>query len=90
MKDSRGPPDLSPERQDVMTDSYAVWVGEQQIHAWQYRVTISDQDGTWQFVETLDRGDGPRLDLAYAIPVAPAEDDYWIYSKSYDCELDCA
>jgi hypothetical protein len=83
-------PDATPARSDAIPDTYAIYVDEEHIHVWQYRVTVSEPDGTWQFVESLDRSDDtPSLSLEYATPMAPAADGYWIYSKSYNCEIDC-
>jgi hypothetical protein len=79
-----------PPRTDVIPGSYAINVTDDVIHAWVYRVSASAQDGTWTHLETLDRDDDPRLSLTYARPPSPAEGGYWIYSRSYDCELDCA
>jgi hypothetical protein len=83
-------PNVSPSRSDVIPDTYALYVDDNRIYVWQYRVTVSEPDGTWYFVESLDRGDdAPRLSLEYATPMAPTADGYWIYSRSYDCEIDC-
>jgi hypothetical protein len=82
-------PDNTPSQSKVLPDTYAVYVGTQQIHVWQYRVDVSEPDGRWRFVETLDRDDDPKLSLEYATPMAPNANGYWIYSRSYDCELDC-
>ncbi len=46
-------------------------------------------EGEWQLVETLDQDNAPRLSLDYATVQAPDDDGYWIYSKSYDCAMDC-
>jgi hypothetical protein len=82
-------PEVSPDRTDVMPDSYALYVDDQHVHVWQYRHTLAERDGEWYHEETLDRDDGVRLSLAYATPTAPSAEGYWIYSRSYDCELDC-
>jgi hypothetical protein len=82
-------PDDTPDQTDVIPDSYAIHVMDEQIHVWQYRIDVAEPAGQWRFVETLDRTDGPKLSLEYASPMAPATDGYWIYSRSYDCELDC-
>jgi hypothetical protein len=82
-------PNVSPKRSDVISETYAIYVDDTYVHVWQYRVTVSEPDGKWYFVETLDRDDDPRLSLEYATPMSPTAEGYWIYSKSYDCELDC-
>jgi hypothetical protein len=82
-------PDVSPERDDVQPESYAVYVDEEAIHVFQYRVTLAERDGEWYFLETLARADDPRLSLDFATPRPPSDGGYWIYSKSYDCRLDC-
>jgi hypothetical protein len=82
-------PEVTPERSDAIPDSYAVYVESQHIYVWQYRVNVSSPDGEWYFVETLDRDDNPKLSMEHATPMAPTADGYWIYSRSYDCELDC-
>lgn len=79
----------APDRSEVIPDSYAVYVTDRQIHVWQYLVTVSAPDGEWNFVETLDHDDDPRLSVSYATLTPPTDDGYWIYSTSYDCELDC-
>jgi hypothetical protein len=78
-----------PPRADVRPESYAIRVTDGQIRVWQYRATLTDPDGEWHHVETLDRESDPRLSLDQAIVDAPGDDGYWIYSKSYDCTLDC-
>jgi hypothetical protein len=82
-------PDDTPNQTDVIPDSYGIHVMDEQIHVWQYRIGVTEPAGQWRFVETLDRTDDPKLSLEYASPMAPATDGYWIYSRSYDCELDC-
>jgi hypothetical protein len=82
-------PSTEPPRTDVAPESYAVNVSDERISVWQYRVTPSARDGTWAFVEAFDRVDGPSLSLEYARFTAPADDGYWVYSRSYDCRLDC-
>lgn len=78
-----------PPREDAIPGTYAVRVTENAIHVWEYRVTVADPDGDWQFVETLDRGDDPRLSIEYAELSPGTEDGHWVYSRTYDCELDC-
>jgi hypothetical protein len=82
----RGP---TPERSDVIAGSYAIYSDKRGISVWQYRVDISAPDGEWRFVETFDHGEDPKLTLEHATLTTPSEGGYWIYSKSYDCELDC-
>lgn len=82
-------PRPNPERSETIPESYAVYVNDRRIHVWQYRVDISEPDGQWHFVETLDRADDPKLSLDHATPTAPDGDGYWIYSRSYSCEIDC-
>ncbi|MFD1684893.1 hypothetical protein [Halobellus litoreus] len=89
METSATAPDPTPERADVIPDSYAVHVGAERIDVWQYRITISDPDGAWHFVETLDREKDPKLSMDQASPMPPTAAGYWIYSRTYDCELDC-
>lgn len=89
MSNDTSTPSITPNRDTVIPETYAVYVTDTRIRVWQYRVRISDPDGTWDFVETLDRDDDPRLSLEYVEPMAPTSDGYWLYSRSYDCELDC-
>lgn len=79
----------TPERSDVMAGSYAIHSDEQRIEVWEYRVDISAPDGEWHFMETFDHEKEPKLTLEYATLTSPVEDGYWVYSKSYDCELAC-
>ena len=82
-------PEPTPARTDVIPESYAVYVTAERVCVWQYRVTLSERDGTWQFVETLDRDNDPKLALSHATPMPPGPEGYWVYSRTYDCELDC-
>ncbi|MEF8843155.1 MAG: hypothetical protein V5A62_16270 [Haloarculaceae archaeon] len=82
-------PNETPNQTDAIPDTYAIYVDDEQIHLWQYRVEVFEPDGQWYFVETLDRDNDPELSLEYATPMAPTAGGYWIYSRSYDCELDC-
>ncbi|WP_311172117.1 hypothetical protein [Halobellus ordinarius] len=82
-------PEPTPTRNDVIPDSYAVYVDPGRIYVWQYRVNISEPDGQWYFVETLDRDNDPKLSMDHASLMPPTGDGYWIYSRTYDCELDC-
>lgn len=82
-------PTATPDRTDVPPETFAIHVTDEQISVWQHHVTISSPDGEWTAVETLPLGDSVRLSLEYAKPVAPTEDGYWMYSRSYSCELDC-
>lgn len=79
----------TPDRTDVIPESYAVRVTEDRIAVWQYRVGIDDPDGAWTFVEMLDTAEDPKLSLDQARPMPPEDGGYWIYGSSYDCELDC-
>lgn len=90
MGNSASHPGPEPERAEAIPKSYAVYVTEQRIAVWQYRVDIGAPGGTWRFVETLTREDDPRLSLDHAMLHPPGADGYWIYSKSYDCQLECA
>ena len=83
-------PEPTPDRTDVIPESYAVYVTEEWVHVWQYRVNISEPEGTWCFVETLNRENDPKLSLDHASPLAPTPDGYWIYSRTYHCETDVA
>jgi len=82
-------PGPTPDRTDVLPESYAVHVTDERIAVWQYRVGIDDPDGTWAFVERLDTAADPKLSLDQARPMPPTDGGYWIYGGSYDCELDC-
>lgn len=82
-------PKPEPARSDVIPKSYAVYVTTARIHVWQYRATIAEPDGAWHFVETLDRANDPKLSMDHASPMPATPDGYWIYSRTYDCELDC-
>ncbi|MBB6647643.1 hypothetical protein [Halobellus ruber] len=82
-------PEPKPDRGDVIPESFAVYVTAEWVHVWQYRVNVSEPDGAWYFVETLDRANDPKLSMDHASPTAPTPDGYWIYSRTYDCELDC-
>jgi hypothetical protein len=82
-------PATDPPREDAIAETYAVQVTDEHVHVWEYRATVPEPDGAWQFVETLDREDDPRLSLEYAEFTAGTVDGYWVYSRDYDCELDC-
>jgi hypothetical protein len=56
---------------------------------WQFRVTLAEPDGGWTFVESQAHEKDPRLSLEYATLSAPADEGYWVYSRTYDCTLDC-
>ena len=83
-------PEPTPERTDAIPESYAVYVTTEWINVWQYRVNLSEPEGAWYFVESLDRANDPKLSLDHATPTAPTPEGYWIYSRTYSCELDCA
>jgi len=78
-----------PSRDDVLPESYALYVTETTVAVWQFRPTVSDPSGTWHHIETLDQDNKPRFTLEYATVEAPVGDGYWIYTKSYDCAMDC-
>ena len=82
-------PEPEPDRTDVIPESYAVYVTEAWVHVWQYRASVSDPDGAWHYVERLDRSTDPKLSLDHATPTSPTPEGYWIYSRTYSCELDC-
>ena len=90
MSEHTAKPETTPDRDDVLPETYAVYVDEQYIHAFQYRINISEPDGEWYHVETLDRENDPRLTVEHARPMPPASDGYWLYTKSYDCEMERA
>ena len=82
-------PETTPPRKDAMPKSYAIFVGKELIHVWQYRIRVSAPQGEWHHVETLDQTAHPRLDLEFAELLWPSEEGYWVYSKSYHCAFDC-
>jgi len=89
MSEQTTPRTPAPDREAAIPESYAVYVGDRSIDVWQYRLTVADPDGEWHFHERLDRENDPRLSLDFAQVTPPSPEGYWIYSKSYDCELDC-
>ncbi len=89
MVSSTTPPGSTPDRNDVIADSYAIRVDERRISVWQYRVDISAPDGEWRFMEMFDHDEDPKLTVEHATLTSPTKEGYWIYSRSYDCELDC-
>jgi hypothetical protein len=80
---------VSPPRTDIQHETFAIHVTDAHVIVWQYRLTLSAPDGEWHLVETLDQDNAPRLSLDYATVHPPDDVGYWIYSKSYDCALDC-
>jgi|GEM_PF-1749919 len=82
-------PTAKPPREDAIPETYAVRVTDTDIHVWEYRATVADPEGDWQFVETLDRADDPHLSLEYAELSPGTEEGHWVYSRTYDCEIDC-
>jgi len=82
-------PATEPPREDAIPETYAVRVTDEYVHVWEYRATVAEPDGAWQFVETLDRDDDPRLSLEYAEFALDTSDGHWVYSRTYDCERDC-
>lgn len=89
MDSATGRPTPDPNRSETLPESYAIHVTDRRIHVWQYRVDLSNPDGQWRFVEMLDRERSPKLSLGHATLTAPDADGYWIYSRSYGCEIDC-
>ena len=87
--ESQPPEAARPPRDDPLPESYALRVTDGEVHVWQYNPTISEPEGEWQYVETIDQVNAPRFTLEYATLTAPAGDGYWLYSKSYDCAMDC-
>lgn len=82
-------PDTEPPRESATPETYAVQVTDDSVHVWEFRATVANPDGDWQFVETLDRAEGPRLSLEYAELTVGTADGHWTYCRTYDCELDC-
>jgi hypothetical protein len=89
MASSTTPPESTPNRNDVIADSYAIHVDERRISVWQYRIGISAPDGEWRFVEMFDYDEDPKLTVERATLTSPTKEGYWIYSRFYDCHLDC-
>lgn len=79
----------TPPRNKAVPKSYAIFVGNNHIDVWQYRVSVSALQGEWHHVETLDQTENPRLDLEFAELQWPSDEGYWVYSKSYNCAFDC-
>lgn len=88
MRVEDAPPNVSPPRDAAMPESYAVYVVDERIHVWQYRADVTGETD-WRFVETVNRDGDPRLTLEYAELTAPTPGGYWVYTKSYDCTMDC-
>jgi hypothetical protein len=78
-----------PSRDDVLPKSYALHITKNIISVWQFRPTMSDPAGDWYHVETLQQNNTPRFNLEYATIENVGGSDYWIYTKSYECRLDC-
>ncbi|ERH02761.1 MAG: hypothetical protein J07HN6_00801 [Halonotius sp. J07HN6] len=89
MSSESQPPATRPPRTDVLPESYALRVTDDEVRVWQYNPTISEPEGEWQAIETIDQANAPRFTLDYATLATPDGDGYWIYSKSYDCAMDC-
>ena len=89
MSSTESPPGPTPDRTDPIAGSYAIYVTTERLHVWQYQHSMSAPEGDWQFVETFDRGDEPKLSLTQATLTAPTDDSYWVYAKEYDCFLGC-
>ncbi|MGQ4556138.1 hypothetical protein [Halobellus sp. GM3] len=79
----------TPPREDVIPGSYAVHVGEDRVHVWEFRVTASDRDGAWSHCEMLAHESGPFLSLEYAEFTPAGDEGYWVYCRSYECNFDC-
>ena len=90
MASSPTQPTRTPPTEQAIPDSYAIFIDTDQIHVWQYQVTLDAPDGDWHYLETLSQADRPRISIEYATVEAPTTDGYWIYRKTYSCELDCA
>lgn len=73
----------------MIPGSYAVHVTDRGVRVWEYSVDVSDPDGSWESVRSFDHGERPTLTLEQATPEAPDSDGYWVYARSYDCELGC-
>ncbi|ELZ33163.1 hypothetical protein C472_14662 [Halorubrum tebenquichense DSM 14210] len=82
-------PSPAPERSNAIPDSYAIYVNDQGVDVWQYRVDVRDPDGSWRFVETHDAEADLRVSLDLATLTPPSDEGYWVYSKTYDCETNC-
>lgn len=78
-----------PDRSEAIAGSYAIHVSDRGATVWQYRVDIAAPGGQWCFVEALARDADPTLALEHATLTRPSDGGYWVYSRSYDCELDC-
>jgi hypothetical protein len=89
MSDGTTAPGSTPNRTEAIQDSYAIHVDGRCISVWQYRVDISTPEGRWDFVEAFDHDDDPKLSVEQAALTPPTAEGYWVYSTSYDCELDC-
>lgn len=61
---------------------------DDRVAVWQYQVSFSNPDGEWEHVESLDHEHRPLLSLESAELGAPG-DDYWLFTRRYDCTLDC-
>jgi hypothetical protein len=83
-------PGPRPDPSEAIAGSYAIHVSDRRVTVWQYRVDIAAPGGRWRFVEALDHDADPTLALEHATLTRPSADGYWVYSTSYDCELDCA
>lgn len=88
-RDTRPSTGKLPSRDDVMPESYALHISEETINVWQFRPTMTDPAGDWHHVETLNQNNTPRFTLEYAIIEDVDSSEYWIYTKSYECKLDC-
>lgn len=89
MADNISPSAPTPERSQPIPDSYAIFVTETALHIWQYRHSISEPEGEWEFVETIAQADEPQLSLTQASLTPPDDEGYWVYAIEYDCSLGC-
>jgi hypothetical protein len=89
MGTEREHPPVTPAKENVRPDTYAIHVSDDRIAVCKYRVTIADQGGEWEFVDTFSRTEETKLSLERATMGEPDADGYWLYSRSYECHLDC-
>ena len=87
--ESQPPEAARPPRDDPLPASYALRVTDDEVHVWQYNPTISEPEGEWQYVETIDQATAPRFTLEYATLTAPAGHRPWISSNAYDRATAC-
>ena len=90
MSTDTSPERPAPDRDDAVPDSYALHVDDRGVDVWQYRVDLEQPDGGWRFIETHDAEDDLRVSLEFAALTPPSGDGYWVYSRTYDCEIECS